>query len=226
MQEPSVLLEQVHRQAFDSPILRLAHYVKNNKRLPNDLHNYGVAQHLSLHQARHSILRSYEEHGKANTAIACYTNANRCRINTCIQRMLFGDSIPLVDTQIVCLRNFHQHAIYNGDRGVITAIEDHSNIYKTDIEFDYGMKLKSIQTERDCFGQTNGATLFGDLTNNLLLDYGYCLTAHKLQGSQFNEVYVVKDMIKSCEDYSQWMYTALTRATTKLHFISRVGNFS
>ena len=226
MQEPSVLLEQVHRQALDSPILRLAHYVKNNKKLPDYLHTYGVMQHLSLSQAKHSILQSYEDYGKSNTAIACYTNNNRCKVNTCIQRMLFGDTTPQVDTQIVCLRNYHQHAIYNGDRGVITAIKDHNSMYKTAIDFDCGNKTKDIQTESACFGQPQASKLLIEESRNLIVDYGYCLTAHKLQGSQFDEVFIIKDIHKTCDDYASWMYTAITRSINKLHFISRVGNFS
>jgi ATP-dependent exoDNAse (exonuclease V) alpha subunit len=42
-----------------------------------------------------------------------------------------------------------------------------------------------------------------------LWDYAYALTAHKAQGSEFPKVVVVDQRPMS---YSQWMYTALTRA--------------
>lgn len=44
-------------------------------------------------------------------------------------------------------------------------------------------------------------------------DYGYAITAHKAQGSEFDDVIVVDERAR---DYERWMYTAVTRAKKKL----------
>lgn len=48
-------------------------------------------------------------------------------------------------------------------------------------------------------------------------DYGYALTAHKAQGSEYESVIVIDE---SPMDYQRWMYTAVTRAAEKLIVVS------
>ena len=44
--------------------------------------------------------------------------------------------------------------------------------------------------------------------------WGYAITAHKSQGSQWKEVYVYQ--CSTMEDGARWLYTAITRASEKL----------
>jgi exodeoxyribonuclease-5 len=46
-----------------------------------------------------------------------------------------------------------------------------------------------------------------------LWDYGYALTCHKAQGSEYERVLVLDD---GAIDLKRWMYTAMTRAKGKL----------
>jgi hypothetical protein len=54
-----------------------------------------------------------------------------------------------------------------------------------------------------------------------LLDFGDALTVHKAQGSGFKHVIVVTDMPPGHADWRTWMYTAITRARTKLTIVTR-----
>ena len=49
-------------------------------------------------------------------------------------------------------------------------------------------------------------------------DYGYAITCHKSQGSEFDKVIVLEEFLKSesREDHARWLYTAATRASQKL----------
>ena len=49
-------------------------------------------------------------------------------------------------------------------------------------------------------------------------DYGYAITCHKSQGSEFDKVIVLEEFLKSesREDHIKWLYTATTRAAKKL----------
>ena len=47
--------------------------------------------------------------------------------------------------------------------------------------------------------------------------YGYCITAHKAQGSQWNKVLVYEEGFPFVKDeHKRWLYTACTRAIDKL----------
>lgn len=47
--------------------------------------------------------------------------------------------------------------------------------------------------------------------------YGYCLTAHSAQGSEWNKVLVIEESFPFAkEEHARWLYTACTRASEKL----------
>ena len=47
-------------------------------------------------------------------------------------------------------------------------------------------------------------------------DYGYALTTHKAQGSEWPGVYIVDDSSVFRADAHRWLYTALTRASERV----------
>ncbi len=51
--------------------------------------------------------------------------------------------------------------------------------------------------------------------------YGYAITAHKSQGSQWRKVFVRQDAFR---DNARWLYTAVTRATEQLILTSDTGH--
>ena len=46
-------------------------------------------------------------------------------------------------------------------------------------------------------------------------DYGYCITTHKSQGSEYSKVLVFEEYLKG-GDHDRWLYTAATRAKDRL----------
>jgi exodeoxyribonuclease-5 len=58
--------------------------------------------------------------------------------------------------------------------------------------------------------------------NALQVKFAYALTCHKSQGGQWKNVFVEKPWLPTEEiplDYLRWLYTAITRATEKVHLI-------
>jgi exodeoxyribonuclease V len=49
--------------------------------------------------------------------------------------------------------------------------------------------------------------------------YGYALTCHKAQGSQWDEVIVFDESSTFREDKNRWLYTATTRAAERLTIV-------
>jgi hypothetical protein len=46
--------------------------------------------------------------------------------------------------------------------------------------------------------------------------FGYCLTVHKAQGSQWDNVYLFDESYVFREDRQRWLYTGVTRASEKI----------
>jgi ATP-dependent exoDNAse (exonuclease V) alpha subunit len=47
-------------------------------------------------------------------------------------------------------------------------------------------------------------------------DYGYCITTHKSQGSDFEKVIVYDEWLGDKEFHKKWLYTAITRSSKAL----------
>jgi exodeoxyribonuclease-5 len=50
-------------------------------------------------------------------------------------------------------------------------------------------------------------------------DYGYALTVHKAQGSQWDEVVLFDESYAFREHRQRWLYTAVTRAAERLTIV-------
>ena len=57
--------------------------------------------------------------------------------------------------------------------------------------------------------------------NALRLKFGYAITCHKAQGSEWNNVFVKCKTHQNqlCADYFRWLYTAITRTSNKLYLM-------
>jgi exodeoxyribonuclease-5 len=51
-------------------------------------------------------------------------------------------------------------------------------------------------------------------------DYGYALTCHKAQGSEWSSVIVYNERLGSKSDQWKWLYTAVTRASERVHLVT------
>jgi len=54
-----------------------------------------------------------------------------------------------------------------------------------------------------------------------LFDFGYVITCHSAQGSEWPEVTIIDDSGSFREDASRWLYTALTRASERVTLLRR-----
>ena len=46
--------------------------------------------------------------------------------------------------------------------------------------------------------------------------FGYCLTVHKAQGSQWDDVYLFDESFVFRDERRRWLYTGVTRAAEKI----------
>jgi ATP-dependent exoDNAse (exonuclease V) alpha subunit len=89
--------------------------------------------------------------------------------------------------------------------------ENHDTI-DLEIETDDGRSLM-LPSLRQQFGHDTIADFRSKKV--ALLDYGYCLTAHKAQGSEWDKVLALEEIAKRW-DARRWRYTVATRAKESL----------
>lgn len=202
LQSPDVTLQTIHRQALESPILRFAHRVREGKEPQPEVGGVDVRYSLT---AGFEAMRSRSD---KDPMIIVGTNGYRHKLN----EMLHDPAEPMV--KILVLRNNPGLGLYNGQ--VIT-----TNVLARDADGNPSM----IQHRGEgilCSPQGWGAPSVGACglvrRELLLCDYGYAITCHKAQGSEWDDVLVVEDWTPK-ESADRWRYTAATRAKKNLVWV-------
>jgi ATP-dependent exoDNAse (exonuclease V) alpha subunit len=94
----------------------------------------------------------------------------------------------------------------------------------SDVGEDYGrlqMDEKQILTGERCLDYKTLFKLSANLATRHLVPmeftYGYAITGHKAQGSQWGNVLVLEERFPfEREEHARWLYTCCTRAVDKL----------
>lgn len=208
MKNLDIELRHIHRQAAGSPIIRFAHNVRQG----NDPMTYGDA--------------AYVQHGgTADLAkfdvVLCGYNDSRVRLNAWIRKQRgYSGRLPEVGEQVICLRNDKDWQVWNGMMGTVTAIDVGSS--RLSVDTDDGPR-HDVPFDPAQFGAPKTILIPYERKRNkaaskTLWDFGYALTAHKAQGSEFARV-AVKEEINANWSANRWRYTAATRASEVLRWV-------
>lgn len=202
---PDFLLTEVHRQAADNPILQLATLVRNGGNLmPGSYGNSRVTTESQL--TADDIL--------AADQIIVGTNRNRHNYNTLVRQLRgFVDDLPCRGERLVCLKNHSHLGISNGEIFTVLTTPVVSGDEATfkialELEPDTGFEV-TISISGFLKGELSTATGAKQKPD---FDFGYALTCHKAQGSQWENVLVIDESYCSQENAKLWLYTAITRA--------------
>lgn len=222
---PDVMLTEIHRQAADSPILRLATLAREGQDIP-----FGAFDDQVWKMSRHEISPAQMLHGGQ---VICGTHAMRRRLNTAMKRAagVSADYPAGAGEKIICLRNRHDLGLINGMFLTLSDVRAHPHnerAFRASVQTDDGACVSGTQ---DFWrGEYDDHVLFDPdrhrrewMTSRGLIQssWGYAITCHKAQGSQFPTVVVVDDGFgRTAADRSRWLYTAITRAETGLLILS------
>lgn len=213
---PDVFLNEVHRQAAGSAILRLA----TSARLGEPLKDWVDECEL---------LRGFPGMERALQADVALTggNATRRAFNSKARARLGHEGLyPRRGEPLICLRNDHDVGLVNG--GVAVAVDDakwgplelrQSMIYEgTPLELP--LDPYYFELYRDPRLSRRDHPFERDQAH---FDFAYCLTVHKAQGSEWDHVLVVDDGMRAGDkDFRRrWAYTAITRAARRLTWVAR-----
>lgn len=204
-QKPDVLLTEIHRQARDSPVIHLATMVREGKRLQNGTYGDSLVMRGKL-PAQEALVCDQLIVGRNQTR----------RASNDRMRQLLGRQgpLPMAGDKLVCLRNNHEEGLLNGtlwNTLNCDSVEGLDQI-SLDIRNDEGQTLSAIAHRHYFEGREEELDYFMIREANAF-DYGYALTCHKAQGSQWGRVLVADESYVFKGSQDKWLYTAITRAS-------------
>jgi len=203
--QPDCMMEEIQRQALDSPIIRAATAVRLGEKLEHCPD--GDFRYITRKQAgRDTFLNSDQ--------VIVGRNATRREFNAKFLNYL-GFKNPTQHAyggeKIICLKNSRDRGLFNGMIGKCVSGYFEGDFYNLTFETD-GMVFNDLPVwsgdmeEREFKGikLPKGVERF---------DYAYAITCHKSQGSEFDNVLIYNEALGAdMTEKRRWLYTAITRA--------------
>lgn len=210
MWEPAIRLEQIHRQAEHSGIIQLAHHMRRGSRpqlwRPGEMEGARVAQVSKL------TPRALDQFD----VILCGYNKTRKDVNASLRHLRgFRDSLPEEGERIICLQNDSDLGFYNGLLVTVVCRRESYERPRYDLVDEVGNEFFDVYVDPDQFEAEKKLEYCPKGIG--LFDFGYCLTVHKAQGSEWDKVAVIEQIARSW-DPARWRYTAATRAAKRLEY--------
>lgn len=215
---PDVLLSEVHRQAADNPVLALATAIRSFTPWP--VLGEGQAGLSYLGDATVvTIMDTLLKGGQ----VLCGKNTTRVLINTRARQCLgFTNPNPQPGDRLVCLQNNKDEGLLNGSQWFVRQVLGASGreTLKVELQEEAGTRVHVTEMH---LGKLNGGDAgYFQTKGYSLFDYGYCLTVHKAQGSQWDDVLLVNESGSFKQDAARWLYTGVTRAAKSLTLCTNV----
>ncbi len=228
---PEAFLEEIHRQALDSPIIRLATMVRKGENLPKTFNEGDVWIAPYNAETREALFNN-------DAQIICGTNGNRRSLTRLIrERFGYQGEMPQIGEPVMCCKNNYRYNFFNGFMGDLRDLQ----IFGKDVTDQKGVAYVKDDWFIDVYlDDASDEKLFRRILIDPYLflnhyhdgklesiesmdknirygvysefDYAYVITCHKAQGSGFKNVTVVDDCSELKCDPKKWLYTALTRA--------------
>ncbi len=219
-----VLLDKLERFAEGSNIAKASFFVRQGKTLPE--------REYADVRVRHGYapLSQLVEHSTETSQVICSYNKTRQDVNRAVRDELgFHGALPQIGEKVVCKFNQHGFGIMNGEQGIVigyatadTDKEDEEYIEPDEDDDGKRMIIRSLTDGRTLTVKFNEHAFSHDwdikkeaLKKPGAFDFGYALTVHSSQGSEWPHVLVIEERMRGVP-YNQLMYTAVTRAQTRL----------
>jgi exodeoxyribonuclease-5 len=122
---------------------------------------------------------------------------------------------PVPGDRLVCLRNNHDKGLLNGAIWHTTDVGsvDNERIVMT-LDPDMDGSPQTVEAHAAYF--QGGEVPFWNRKDAEEFDYGYALTVHKSQGSQWDDVLLYDESWCFRQDRHRWLYTGITRAAERV----------
>ncbi|MGH6760057.1 MAG: ATP-dependent DNA helicase [Phyllobacterium sp.] len=214
--EPDFLLTEIHRQARDNPIIQLALDVREGRELPYGDH--GTAKVISKNEVTQELVLGADQ-------VLVGTNRTRRRYNQRLRELKgFTANYPQSGDKLVCLRNDPAKGLLNGSLWkVMTAsretVKPGINLLISPEDEEPGRGVSKIKLLKAQFEEPDTEIPWQTKKRYDDFDYGYALTVHKAQGSQWDEIVLFDESFAFRDTRDRWLYTAITRAAERLTIV-------
>lgn len=235
LEDPDVTLTEIMRQSLDNPIVYLATKARN---CDWSLFNYAdydnrvfvLSKDLMTRPERMNVFNGILS---SSDAVICGRNSTREKLNEYIREKVYGFTGDIrIGDKLINRRNDWskclKDTIYltNGLIGFVEDIHYESltpHYVKIDLRPDFlnTHKFNDLLLDRKYINMNyeQKKNYFNKFYNQL--EFGYALTCHLAQGSEYKTVTVFNERIARSElDYSRWVYTAITRAIDNLYIFT------
>jgi len=211
--EPDILLTEIHRQARDNPIIDLAMHVREGREIMHG--DYGTAQVIGKNEVDRDMVLEADQ-------VLVGTNRTRRRYNQRLRELKgFDQAFPQAGDKLVCLRNDPAKGLLNGSLWqVMTSsketVKPGINLLVRPEDDDMERGSAKIKLLKSAFDTPDLEVPWQTKKRYDDFDYGYALTVHKAQGSQWNSVVLFDESWAFRDSRERWLYTAITRAAERL----------
>lgn len=212
MRNPDFRLERIHRQAKGSEIIRYAHHVREEG---HPMEWDGSVDVETRKWWPQDDIHTFD-------AVLCGYNRTRHHANRQIREARgYTSDIPEVGETLICLYNNRQWGVHNGLQVVVTGVRSHDDPDGLWISYtDYEGRGCEVPIYVPQLGVSEKFEREEQVREDFtLFDWGYALTVHKSQGSEWDSVCVIHET--GSWNMPRWSYTAATRAAKKLTYIVR-----
>jgi exodeoxyribonuclease-5 len=212
--EPDAMLTEVHRQAQDDPIVRMSMAIREGRTL--DIGQFGESEVV-----RRDALDP-DRVMNADQILVGRNNTRRAYNMRVRQKQHIEDPLPVAGDKLVCLRNNRKKALFNGGLWrVKSRAQSKSQIVTMRVspDEDFGGRLTKVSVRADCFSGGIEDIPWEQRKPYDEFDYGYVLTVHKSQGSQWDDVVLFDESFAFQDSRARWLYTGITRAAKRLSVV-------
>lgn len=215
--KPDVMLTEVHRQAKESPIIHLATTIREGGALVPGA--YGDSRVIERVDLNSDMVLAADQ-------VLVGMNKTRILYNNRIRALKGIEGIyPKVGEKLICLRNDREKRLLNGSLWTVgqvrkrTMKDEAASVIRLAVRPDDAPgDAKGVDVKvRDEFWLGQEAALtWPEKRGTDEFTFGYALTCHKSQGSQWDSVMVFDEAGFLRDDAWRWRYTAITRAAEKV----------
>lgn len=226
---PDASLTEIHRQALDNPIIWASKLIRDGHQVPMGVH--GDGQLRVIDRDDDDVTYDLEK----DVQIIVGRHEKRWQITRKLRKLsgLHGQG-PAEGEMMIINRNSRKYSdLVNGSMVMMTGdvgeLKSGSTTFTANVVDedgkDYTLRCLQATLEEHYMGKFNASAPKRDVfrakqdERTHELDFGYAITCHKSQGSQWDECVVHDESNVFRGDADKWLYTAVTRAAKKLTLV-------
>ena len=238
---PHIFLDEIMRQAQESEIIQLSMAIRENR--PIEAFQGKEVQILNKKELNTGMLTWADQILVATNATRVSINAQMRKLLNFGEQPQDGDKIICLRNYWDCFSD-NEEPLVNGTIGILkdsfltkrylprivksTNGLSHIDLIMGDFISDSGMYFHSLEMDKKMIDtgefSLDWKTVY-QLNRNpktrdippLEFTYGYAITCHKAQGSEWDKVLVIEEKFPFDRiEHARWLYTAVTRSSEKL----------